>query len=134
MTDAPNTTRRFFLKGLLAVPFIARLGATMPVKPVIILPPKFMRGDLVNTHRSAFRSPYGFIGSRMLERVEGETAFVWNNCYGAGRAVEAVPVAALDLFHGLPGNRVNNPSMRNRLIRDASGFGLSYPEDLRHAV
>lgn len=119
-----ETTRRRFLSGLLAAPYVARLGVLMPVTSLVL----FERGDLVSSASEAFRGPHGFIGARVVLGVRGSRLLVHNNSFG-GRQVDEIPARAATLFHGLPGNRVNNPSMRHRLIRYPGRLGLAYPED-----
>lgn len=91
------TTRRSFLRGLFAAPFIAKAEWLMPVK---VAPLPYMPGDLID--------------------------------FGVGMWQEIGWYAVCEpLFHGLPGNRVDNPSMQHRLIRAPGRLGLSYPEDIR---
>ena len=126
----PNTTRRSFLTGILAAPFILRTGLAMPVRPNILTTPPFLRGDLVDCRRPHVTKPGTFIGARILDRVEGDTAWCWNNCYGPHLGMEAVPLREIVLFEGLPGNRVDNPSMRHKLFRPSGRIGLAYAEDI----
>ena len=107
-------TRRGFIIGALAAPFVARLGLLMPVREAQY---GFMRGDLA--HGS-------FAGARVVDRVEGRKVFLWNNAYGSHRLSEPFQASKVELFHGLPGNRVNNPSMQHRLVRAPNEIGFRY--------
>jgi len=128
-----STSRRGFLGLLLATPLIVRPGIMMPVKPALIppAPPAFLPGDLVSFVQPHVSTPGSFIGARVVDRVEGVTAYVWSGSYGHWRAAEPVPVATLTLFEGLSGNRVNNPSARSRLIHAPGELGLRYAEDFQ---
>lgn len=128
-TPRPDTTRRNFLTGLLAAPFILRTGLAMPVRPNVFTTPPFLLGDLVDCRRPHVTKPGTFIGARIFHSIDGDHALCWNNSYGPARALEAVQLRELVLFEGLPGNRVGNPSMRHRLYRPSGSIGLSYPGD-----
>lgn len=116
--------RRNFLRGLIAAPFVVRAEWLMPIKP---LPLPYLPGDLVNFKSGMYRATGIYAVCEPVRRVEGNF-IVTSGCGGNGE----IRVAAewVELFHGLPGNRVNNPSMRHRLTRNPDGLGLAYPEDI----
>jgi hypothetical protein len=67
-----------------------------------------------------------------LRRVEGQYLIFRKHQFGEDSEVR-IHERHCNLFHGLPGNRVNNPSMRHRLVREPGCIGLRYPEDSNHA-
>ena len=64
-----------------------------------------------------------------MRRLVGDTVFIDGGGYGRYSGEVAIPAHWLRLFEGLPGNRVNTPSMRHRLIRVPGTLALRYPED-----
>lgn len=117
--------RRSLLRGLLSAPFVARAEWLMPIK---VLPLPFLAGDLVRWKAGVITDLPIMLCAEPVVRVEGQHVVV---SPGFGHRREwRVPGSMVDLFHGLPCNRVNNPSMRHRLVRSADGWGLSYPGDV----
>lgn len=119
------TTRRSFLGGLLAAPFVAKAEWLMPVRS---LPLPYLAGDLVQWRPGTIVTDHHSIMlcAEPVRRVGRDYVVV---APGFGNRPEyKVPAHLIDLFHGLPGNRVDNPSMRHKLFRPA-GLGLHYPED-----
>lgn len=120
--------RRYFLRGLFVAPFVARAEWLMPVKP---LPTHYMVGDLIRW-RPGVVLPNTMGLSLCAEPVcrVGRDFVVVSPGFGSDRPEYKVPAHMIDLFHGLPGNRVNNPSARSRLMQKPGSFALCYPEDL----
>lgn len=122
------TTRRSFLRGLFAAPFVAKAEWLMPVK---VAPLPYLAGDLVRW-RPGIIAPDDLpimLCAEPVVRVGPDYVIV---APGFGHRHEyKVAGHLVDLFHGLPGNRVNNPSVQHRLIREPGRLGLSYPEDIR---
>ncbi len=117
--------RRSFLRGLFAAPFIVRAEWLMPVK---VLPAAFMPGDLVRWRDGVITDLPIMLCAEPVWRV-GRDYVVVKPGFG-DRPEWKVPASMIDLFHGLPGNRVNNPSMKHRLVTKPGRLGLAYPEDL----
>lgn len=117
--------RRSFLRGLLSAPFVAKSEWLMPVKP---LPLPYMAGDLIRW-RPGIIAPNDcalMLCAEPVIRVERDGVVV---APGFGpRREHKIAGHLIDLFHGLPGNRVDNPSARHRLVQGR--FGLVYPEDI----
>lgn len=138
------TSRRGFLLGLttaFAAPAIVRAESLMklwvpPAPKLIVLDDPwrtYLPGDLCNFVRGAVpREQQTMLSIGAVVVVSdngGPTVTVLDHGF-PGKPVE-YPRFGLELFHGLKGNRVNNPSMKDRLIRRQGHFGLAYPEDLR---
>lgn len=121
--------RRDFLKSLLVLPLALVPRQSNAAAPVH----RLMRGDHVD-YCGPIPSDRSFIGGRLVawSTDDGRTVFVDNGAYGKWRAVERYDRDHVKLFEGLPGNRVDNPSMRHRLTRDRGTIGLRYPEDPRN--
>jgi hypothetical protein len=120
--------RREFLKGLLVAP-----AAIIPVKSGAAKPHhRFQAGDQVG-YRNACPAnrDRNFCGGRIVSHVseDNHTVYVRNGYYGRHSATEPFDASELKLHEGLPGNRVNNPSMRHCLIETPGHLGLRYPED-----
>jgi hypothetical protein len=129
MSGAANMriSRRFFLRGMIAAPFVVKAEWLMPVKPQ---PIPYLAGDLIRW-RSGVIAPDTcslMLCAEPVVRVERDGVVVAPG-FGSGRREHKVAAHLIDLFHGLPGNRVNNPSVRHRLVPGLYG-GLAYPEDL----
>lgn len=124
-----NTSRRQFLKGLIAAPAVIQYGHLMPVQA---LPLSYMPGDLIDFDIGTWKATGWSARCEPLIRAEGRYLVFREHQYGAYSEVR-IPERFCRLFHGLAGNRVNNPSMRHRLIHTPGQLGLSYPEDLRAA-
>lgn len=122
-----DLTRRAFLVSLLAAPFVAKAELLMPVRALVLEP--LMAGDHVAFHRDTWRRHGIYAICEIVKRVEGE--FVVTTAPSARPNEELrVPRTAVSLSHGLPANRVNNPSMRHRLVQVPGRIGLIYPEDV----
>lgn len=124
-----GVSRRSFLRGLvgiIAAPAIVRAELIMPVRP---LPLPYLPGDLVNFKVGLYRATGIYAVCEPVRRVE-RSHIVFVQGYGQLRREVRVPAEFVELFHGLPGNRVDNPSMRHRLVRQPGRLGLSYPEDI----
>ncbi len=119
-----TVSRRSFLLGLLAAPFIVNSEWLMPIKP---LPLPYLPGDLVNFKIGMYRATGLYAVCEPVIRVE-RSHVITRGCGGHGQM--RVPAEYVELFHGLPGNRVDNPSMAHRLIRRPGRLGLAYAEDL----
>lgn len=120
-----SATRRDFIKGVLAAPAVVQFGHLMPLA---LEPPPYMPGDLINFERGIWRATGWFAVCEPLRRIEGRHLVFREHQYGEYSEVR-IHARHCTLFHGLPGNRVNNPSMRHRLIREPGRIGLRYPED-----
>lgn len=120
-----NTTRRAFLKGLLAAPAVVQFGHLMPLS---FDPLPYLPGDLISFAIGTWRATDWYAICEPLLRVEGRHLIFREHQYGEYSEVR-IPARLCSLSHGLPGNRVNNPSMRHRLIRQPGRIGLGYPED-----
>jgi hypothetical protein len=120
-----NVSRRSFLRSLLAAPFVVNAEWIMPVR---VAPLPFLRGDLVDFKIGMYRATGLYAVCEPVLRVE--RAHVVTTACGGQNGEMRVPAQFVELFHGLPGNRVDNPSMAHRLIR-RPGLGLAYPEDLQ---
>ena len=122
-----QSSRRSFLRGLLAAPFVAKAEWLMPVRA---LPIPYLAGDLIRWRPGVIAPDTMSIMlcAEPVIRVERDCVVVAPG-FGSGKREHKVAGHLIDLFHGLPGNRVNNPSMRNRLVRGQFG-GLAYPEDI----
>jgi len=121
------STRRSFLRGLLAAPFIAKAEWLMPVRP---LPLAYLSGDLICWRQGVIAPDHLpiMLCAEPVHRV-GRDYVVVSPGFGVNRSEYKVHASLIDLFHGLPGNRVNNPSAKHRLVPGRYG-GLAYPEDL----
>lgn len=117
--------RRSFLRSLFVAPAIVRIGALMPVVAPM---PSFMRGDLVNFGPGMWQAIGWHMVCEPVRRVERDALVFRRYQYGHDASEVRVPLKFCDLFHGLPGNRVDNPSMRHKLIRH-HGFALRYADD-----
>ena len=113
--------RRDFLKGFFASPAVVLPASAKATKP------RFQAGDLVN-YAGPIPHPQSFIGAKGVAYVHDGVVFLRPHSYRD--PYEAYSSEHLKLFEGLPGNRVDNPSMRHRLIREAGRIGLRYPEDI----
>lgn len=120
-----NISRRFVLKGLIAAPAVVQYGALMPVAAE---PLHYFPGDLIDFSCDTWRSTGWSAVCEPLVRIEGKHLIFREHQYGEYSEVR-IPARLCSLFEGLPGNRVNNPSMRHRLIRTPGQIGLRYPED-----
>jgi hypothetical protein len=116
-------SRRFVLQGLFAAPAVIQYGHLMPVRAE---PLPYLPGDLIEFSRDIWRETGWAAVAEPLRRIEGKTLVFGRAAWGDEIRV---PVRLCSLSHGLPGNRVNNPSMRHRLIRTPGTLGLRYPED-----
>lgn len=123
------TTRRSFLRGLFAAPFIAKAEWLMPIK---VAPLPYLPGDLINFGSGMSQEIGWFAVCEPLRRVEGRHLIFSRYQFGDRTEEVKVPAKFATLFHGLPGNRVNNPSMQHRLTKLPGTFGLAYPEDIRN--
>lgn len=114
--------RRRFLQGLLTFPALA-------APTIAKANPTFQAGDHVN-YSGPVPSPKSFTGGKIVSHI-GVDGTVFCNGQGFGHRLDFSPYhpAELKLFEGLPGNRVDNPSMRHRLIATPGRIGLRYPED-----
>lgn len=122
-----SATRRDFLKGLLAAPAVVQFGHLMPVSAG---PLPYLPGDLINFETGTWRATGWYAVCEPLIRVDGRHLIFRRRHYGEYSEVR-IPARHCSLFHGLPGNRVNNPSMRHKLVREPGRIGLVYPEDRR---
>ncbi|WP_376957701.1 hypothetical protein ABNQ39_11270 [Azospirillum sp. A26] len=122
-------TRRSFLAGLFAAPAIVRASVIMPVQTIII-PPPFMVGDTIDVRLGAWKALGVYVLTGRVRRLEGDNVIIGNGYYGTDFGEVAIPRSWVKLDEGLPGNRINNPSMRHRLIRNERSSGLMYPEDI----
>lgn len=120
-----NLSRRSLVKALVAAPAVVQYGHLMPVQA---LPLPYMPGDLINFDIGTWKATGWSARCEPLIRVEGRHLIFRESQYGAYGEVR-IPEWFCGLFHGLPGNRVDNPSMRHRLIREPGQIGLRYPED-----
>lgn len=120
-----NLTRRTLVKALAAAPAVIQYGHLMPVQA---LPLPFLPGDLINFDAGTWRATGWSARCEPLIRVEGRHLVFRRYQYGGDNEIR-VHERHCSLFHGLPGNRVNNPSMRHRLIQEPGRIGLRYPED-----
>jgi len=118
-----SITRRGFLSGFIAAPFVAKAEFLMPVRQLFVSP--MMVGDLVNIDRRLWREMGISAYTGPIRAIIGDRAVISQSC---GRTA-TVPFRYLSLFEGLRGNRVDNPSMRHKLIREPGKIGLAYPED-----
>lgn len=116
--------RRSFLRGLLAAPFVVHAEWIMPVRAA---PLSYLPGDLVNFKNGLYQETGLWAVCESVRRVE-RAHVITTGCGGHGEM--RVPAKFVELFHGLPRNRVDNPSMQHRLMRDPEYLGLAYPEDL----
>lgn len=123
-----GVTRRLFLKGALAAPFVAQYGWLMPVKAE---PLPYLPGDLINFKLGTWKATGWYAICEPLRRIEGRYLVFAEHHYNPENREVRIHSQHCELFHGLPGNRVNNPSQRHRLIRDPGQIGYRYPEDLR---
>lgn len=122
-----TVSRRAFLRGLFAAPFVAKAEWLMPVKPLPLL---YLPGDLINFKGGMWQDIGWWAVCEPLLRVDGQNLVFRKYQHGDRTSEIKVPARYAELFHGLPGNRVNNPSMHHRLIRNPMTLGLAYPEDL----
>lgn len=120
------STRRDFLKGLIFAPAVVQYGHLMPVSAG---PLPYLPGDLIDFDIGTWRATGWYARCEPLIRVEGRKLVFRKHQYGEYSEVR-IPAHHCSLFHGFAGNRVNNPSMRHRLIRRPNCIGLAYPEDL----
>ena len=118
--------RRGLLKGLIAAPAVIQYGHLMPVKAA---PLPYLPGDLINFAVGTWRATGWYAICEPLRRVEGQHLIFAAHHYNPNNEEVRIPARFCSLFHGLPGNRVNNPSMRHKLIREPDHIGLRYPED-----
>lgn len=121
-------TRRSLLKGLVAAPAVIQYGHLMPVHA---LPLPYMPGDLINFEAGTWKATGWYAITEPLRRIEGQYLVFRKHQFSQTDEEVRIPARLCSLFHGLPGNRVNNPSMRHRLIREPGRLGLRYPEDTR---
>lgn len=119
-------SRRFVLKGLIAAPAFVQYGHLMPVQ-ALALP--YLPGDLIEFHRGMWRENGWSAICEPVRRVEGQHLVFRRYAYSEPDNEIRIHARYCSLFHGLPGNRVNNPSMQHRLIREPGRIGLRYPED-----
>lgn len=120
--------RRDFLKALLAAPAVIQYGHLMPVQA---MPLTYLPGDLINFERGTWKATGWYAVCEPLRRIEGQYLVFAEHHYNPENREVRIHARHCSLFHGLPGNRVNNPSMRHRLIAAPGQLGLRYPED-RH--
>lgn len=123
-----SISRRSFLRSLLAAPFVVHADALMPVRP---LPVAFLPGDLIRWRPGLIvPNEYSIMLCAEPVRRVGRDYVVVSPGFGSNVPEYKVPGHMVDLFHGLPCNRVDNPSARHRLVRNQEGYGLSYPGDV----
>jgi len=96
--------------------------------PVSAGPLSYMPGDLINFDVGTWRATGWSAICEPLRRIEGRYLVFAERHYNENREVR-IHARHCSLFHGLPGNRVNNPSMRHKLLRTPGQLGLRYPED-----
>lgn len=120
-------TRRFLIKGLVATPAVIQYGHLMPVQA---LPLPYLPGDLINFDIGTWKATGWSARCEPVRRIEGQYLIFKRWKYSAGNEEVRIHSRYCSLFHGLPGNRVNNPSMRHKLIRTPGQLGLHYPEDV----
>lgn len=125
-----SITRRAFLGSLLAAPFIARADLLMPVRSIVPALPAFLRGDQVDTLPGAWKACGASFGGIVVRTEGSDVIVVGGTYYGDDRDRRRIPRQWVRLCEGLPGNRVNNPSMRHRLVRRPGAVALAYPEDM----
>ncbi len=121
-----SATRRSVLKGLLAAPAVIQYGHLMPVEA---LPLSFLPGDLIDFKPGLWRATGWYAICEPVRRIEGQYLIFARSHYNPNNEEVRIHSRHCDLFHGLPGNRVNNPSMRHRLVRNPGQLGFRYPED-----
>lgn len=119
-----NVTRRGLLRSALAAPFIVQFAGLMPVKAAAL---DYLPGDHLSFNSGMFRETGFYAVSGHVKRVEGQHVVISDYYSPAGE--RRIHGKWTRLFHGLPGNRVDNPSQRHRLIRAPGRLGLAYPGD-----
>jgi len=119
-------SRRSLLKGLIATPAVVQYGHLMPVKAETL---SYLPGDLINFESGTFKATGWYAVCEPLRRIDGQYLIFREHHYGEYSEVR-IHARHCSLFHGLPGNRVNNPSVRHRLVSQPGRIGLAYPEDL----
>lgn len=117
-------TRRLFVGGLIASPLVVRLASIMPVKAAAL---DYLPGDHLSFNTGMYAETGFYAVSGHVRRVEGRHVII-HDPYSPG-SERRIDGRWTRLFHGLPGNRVDNPSQRYRLTRNSEGLGLSYPGD-----
>lgn len=122
-----TSTRRDFLKGFLATPAVVQFGHIMPVSAG---PLPYMPGDLIGFDVGTWRATGWYAICEPLRRIEGRYLVFAERPYNPEKREVRIHARHCSLFHGLPGNRVNNPSMQDSLIRVPGQIGLSYREGL----
>src|SRR5690606_25011638 len=110
----------------LAAPFVAQYGWLMPVKAG---PLPYLPGDLINLKSGTWKATGWYAICEPLRRVEGQYLVFAKHHYNPENEEVRIHTRHCELFHGLPGNRVNNPSQRHRLIREPGRIGYRYPGD-----
>lgn len=117
--------RRSFLIGVAASPALLLVPAF--TAPEV----RFLPGDLVNFKAGVVpREEQTMlpVGATQVVADNGGSTVTLRDHGCRGTCVE-YPRYGLELFEGLPGNRVRNPSTRHRLVRGDNWHGDAYPED-----
>ena len=117
-------SRRVLIGGLIAAPFVVRSTGIMPVKAATL---EYLPGDMLSFENGMYRETGFYAVSGHVRRVDGRHIIVADpHSPGGERRLHS---RWTKLFHGLPENRVDNPSQRHRLFRPEGRIGLSYPGD-----
>lgn len=119
-------TRRSLLKAVIAAPAVIQYGHLMPVQA---LPLPYLPGDLIKFEIGTWKATGWYAITEPLRRIDGQYLVFRKYQFSQTDEEARVPARLCSLFHGLPGNRVNNPSMRHKLIREPGQIGLRYAED-----
>ena len=111
-------SRRAFListAALLSAPALVRASVLMPVKVAAL---DYLPGDHLSFEPGMYRATGFFAVSGHVKRVEGQHVVLSH--FGDEVRIHG---SWTRLFHGLPGNRVDNPSQRHRLFRPPGRIG-----------
>lgn len=120
-------TRRAFLRSALAAPFVAKASLLMPVQAT---PLAYMPGDLIGFDIGMWKATGWSARCEPVRRIEGQYLVFKKYHFDPRNEEVRIHQKHCTLFEGLPGNRVDNPSMAHRLIRRQGHIGLAYREDL----